>query len=85
MERTGATVEQEGNKKCKKYTSVDKRGFFSLLLPYAVVVPLCPPPQQTLLISHLAVAHSRSHLRCLQVSSLSLPALAISTLIQLNY
>lgn len=24
-----------------------KRGFFSLLLPYAVVVPLCPPPQQT--------------------------------------
>lgn len=62
-----------------------KRGFFSLLLSYAVVVPLCPPPQQTLLISRLAVAHSRSHLRCSQVSSLSLPALAISTLIQLNY
>lgn len=85
MDGTGATVEQEGNKKSKKCTSVDKKGLFFLCFCHTQLwFPSVPHPSK-LLISHLAVAHSRSHLRCLQVSSLSLPALVISTLIQLNY
>lgn len=79
-------MEQEGNKKSKKYTSVDKKGlFFFASVIRSCGSPLPPTPANCLLISRLAVAHSRSHLRCLQVSSSSLPALVISTLIQLNY
>lgn len=61
-----------------------KGAFFLCFYHTQLWFPSVPHPSK-LLISRLAVAHSRSHLRCLQVSSLSLPALAISTLIQLNY